>query len=179
MSNLPTDLFTAAQELLDAATLVLDDIPDADPSLLGAPERAFVAHGAPVLDCCDQLSVWVPQINSAPLAPGGLGAGRQIAARINHVFLTVTISRCYPVPDDRGEPPPVADIVAASQQLDADAWALWNGLPCLWTSGDLFTVCDEVFWDSLRPIGPQGGCAGWDMGIHISLDGYTCDVPAS
>ena len=177
--NSPLDLFTAASELLDASINCLDTIPDFDASLEGAPARAFVAHGAPVLDCCDQLSVWVPQIGEAALSPGGNAAGRKIAGKINHVFLTVTISRCYPVPGPKGDPPPVADIVAASRQLDADAWALWNCLYCLWISGDLFTVCDEVFFDSLRPLGPQGGCAGWDLGIHISLDGYNCDVPSS
>jgi hypothetical protein len=66
----------------------------------------------------------------------------------------------------------VVELAAASEQLNADGWALWNHLYNLWTAGLLFTVCDEVFWDFLRPIGPSGGCAGWVLGIHISLDGY-------
>jgi len=175
----PLDLTSACEELLLAAVESLDTLPTFDPDLLGAPDRRFVAFGPPVLDCCDQLTVFVPQILDAPFAgQSGLGAGRKVAAKINHVYLVVTISRCYPQTDAKGNPPPVADIEAASDQLNADGWALWNHLYCLWTSGDLFTFCDEVFWDSLRPLGPQGGCAGWNLGIHMSLDGY-CDVPSS
>lgn len=175
----PVDLQAAAQELLDASVDALNTLPGFDPTLLGAPSRSFVAFGSPVLDCCDQLTVFVPQVLDAPTAPGGLGAGRKVAAKINHVFLIVTISRCYPVPDDKGNPPPVADLVTASEQLNADGWALWNHLYSLWTADLLFTFCGEVFWDFLRPLGPSGGCAGWDMGVHISLGGYDDVSPSS
>lgn len=174
----PSDLQAAAEELLAASVDALDTLPGFDPMFLGAPDRRFVAFGAPVLDCCDQLTVFVPQVSDAPTI-GGLPAGRKVAAKINHVFLIATISRCYPVPDDKGNPPPVADLVAASEQLNADGWALWNHLYSLWTADLLFTFCGEVFWDSLRPVGPQGGCAGWDLGIHISLDGYDDVSPSS
>lgn len=174
----PLDLNSACEELLNAAADSLDTIPTFWADLVGAPERRFVAFGPPVLDCCDQLTVYVPQVLDAPLSPGGLSAGRKVAAKINHVYLVVTVSRCYPQPDAKGNPPSVADIEAASDQLNADGWALWNHLYCLWTADELFTFCDEVFWDSLRPLGPQGGCAGWNLGIHMSLDGY-CDVPSS
>jgi hypothetical protein len=174
----PGDLLVAAEELLAAAVDSLDTIPGFDPSLDGAPERRFVAFGPPVLDCCDQLSVWVPQILDTPLNPGGLSAGRKVAAKLTHVYLTITISRCYPPSDAKGTPPSIAALEAAANQLYADGWALWNHLYCLWTSELLFTFCDEVFWDTLRPLGPQGGCAGWDLGIHMTLDGY-CDVPSS
>jgi len=168
----PGDLQIACEELLTASAEALDTIPDYEPTLLGAPERQMIAFGGPALDCCDQLAVNVAQVLAAPTAPGGLSVGRRIAAQIWHVFLSVTISRCYPSGDDRGNPPSAAEQTAASAQLDADGWALWNHLYNLWTSEQLFTVCDEVFWDSLRPIGPSGGCAGWVLGLHISLDGY-------
>ena len=175
----PLDLNGAAEELLAAAAESLDTLPGFDLSLHGAPERQFVSFGPPVLDCCEQLTVYVPQVQDAPV-PGqsGLAAGRKTAAKITHVFLTVTVSRCYPQPDGKGNPPSVEAIEEASVQLNADGWALWNHLYCMWTSDELFTFCDEVFWDSLRPLGPQGGCAGWNLGIHMSLDGY-CDVPSS
>jgi hypothetical protein len=168
----PTDLHAAALELLNASVEALDTIPTYDATLDGAPDRAFVASGTPAIDCCDQLTVNVSQVQSAPLAPGGLATGRQIAAKINHVFLIVTITRCYPMPDDQGTPPSPDDIQAAAEQLNADGWALWNHLYNLWRADQLFTLCDEVFWDALRPLGPAGGCAGWVLGIHISLDGY-------
>lgn len=167
----PGDLWLAADELLGAAVESLNTIPIFDPTLDGAPDRAFVTAGSPVLDCCDQLTVNVAQVLTAPVI-GGLPAGRQIAAKLNHVYLIVTITRCFPMPDDKGNPPPVAVIEDHSRQIDADGWALWNHLYNLWIAGQLFTVCDEVFWDALRPLGPAGGCAGWTLAIHISLDGY-------
>lgn len=173
----PGDLYADAQELLAASAASLDTIPGFDPTLNGAPTRQLIAFAQPVLDCCEQLAVSVVQVQDAPTATG-LPAGRQVAAKLNHVFLAVTISRCYPVADNKGNPPSVADIQEHTRQLDADGWALWNHLYCLWTSGDLFTFCGEVFWDSLRPLGPSGGCAGWVLGIHKTLDGY-CDVPSS
>ncbi len=168
----PTDLQTACDELLVASVEALDTIPDFAPELLGAPENQYLAFGGPSLDCCEAVAVNVAQILAAPTAPGGLSVGRRTAAQIWHVFLSVTVARCYPSGDERGNPPSFEEQTAASAQLNADAWALWNHLYNLWTSEQLFTVCDEVFWDSLRPIGPSGGCAGWVLAIHISLDGY-------
>jgi hypothetical protein len=173
----PGDLYATAQELLVASAASLDTIPTFDATLSGAPDRQLIVFAQPVLDCCEELSVSVVQVQDAPLV-GGLQAGRQVAAKLNHVFLAVSISRCYPVADNKGNPPSIAEVETATRQLDADGWALWNHLYCLWTSEELFTFCDEVFWDSLRPLGPQGGCAGWVLGIHMTLDGY-CDVPSS
>ena len=173
----PVDLQAAAEELLAASIESLDTIPTFDPTLAGAPPRAFVTFGQPVLDCCDQLTVSVGQVLDAPTR-SGLSAGREVVAKINHAYLIVEISRCWPQPDDKGNPPSAAEQQAAAEQLNADGWALWNHLYCLWASEQLFTFCGEVFWDSLRPLGPNGGCAGWDLAVHIRLDGY-CDVPSS
>ena len=168
----PGALWFLAEELLDAAVDSLDTIPLFDATLDGAPERRLVTAGAPVLDCCDQLAVDVVQVLDAATGPGGLSTGRKIAAKINHVYLTTTITRCFPMPDSKGDPPPIAEIEAASRQIDADGWALWNHLYNLWRGDQLFTLCGEVFWDSLRPLGPSGGCAGWTLAIHVSLSGY-------
>ena len=168
----PTDLWAAADELLIASAASLDTIPVYDPTLLGAPDRRFVDFGLTALDCCDQLTVLVNQVLSGALAPGGLQAGRQTYMRLNHVYFVVTSTRCVPSPADDGTPPPVADMEASSRQLNADGWALWQHLYSLWTSGNLFTFCDELFWDSMRPIGPSGGCDGWVLQIHVELDGY-------
>jgi hypothetical protein len=168
----PGDLHTAALELLNASIDALNTIPTFDPTLLGAPDRAFIDFGATAIDCCDQLAVNIGQILDMPLDPGGLASGRKIAARPPHPYLLVSITRCFPVPSDNGTPPPPDEIEEASRQLNADGWTLWNHLYNLWTADQLFTLCDEVFWDALRPLGPSGGCAGWVLGIHISLDGY-------
>jgi len=168
----PGDLYAAAQELLAASAEALDTIPFSDPSLAGSPERQLITAGIPVLDCCDQLSVDVTNVVDAPIEPGGLPQGRRIAGKINHVGLAVSIARCYPGPDEAGNPPSVDEQQEAARQIDADGWALWNHLYNLWRADLLFATCKEMFFDSLRPLGPSGGCAGWVLLIHISLDGY-------
>lgn len=172
----PRDLWAAADELLIASVASLNTIPVADPTLLGAQDRAFVDFGLSSLDCCDQLTVLVAQALSAPV-PGrstsGLQAGRASESmRLTHVYFLVTSTRCVPNQENDGTPPSVAELEASSAQLDADGWALWNHLYNLRMAGQLFTFCDEVFFDSMRPLGPSGGCAGWVLQIHISLDGY-------
>ena len=165
-----TDLQALCDELLAASIEALDTIPDFAAELGGAPQRSFVSPGQPALDCCDQLTVNVTSVTEAPTSPGGLSAGRRASsARVNLVGLAVTITRCIPSYDDI---PLAEDLQASSEQLNADTWALWNHLWNLWRSGDLFTLCSEVFWDGLRPVNPSGGCAGSVLSLRVALDGY-------
>lgn len=165
-------LHDAVVELLAASADALDTIPLFDPTLEGAPDRQVITAGQPVMDCCDQLAATATQVLDAPLAPGGLAAGRKIAGKINHVAMAVTITRCYPMPDENGQPPTTDEQTEAARQINADGWALWNHLYNMWRADLLFTFCDELFFDSMRPLGPSGGCAGWVLQIRISLDGY-------
>jgi hypothetical protein len=167
----PCDLYSAADEMLQAAIQSLDDLLTWVGPFKGAPERSFVSLGAPAIDCCDQLTVHAAQITDVNFG-GGLAEGRKLAGGKTHVYLTVTIQRCVSMPADDGTPPPIEEMVADARQGDADAWALWNGIWALWRSGDLFSLCGELFMDRLRPLGPAGGCGGWTLDTHITLDGY-------
>ena len=168
----PLDLHDLCLDLLGACVESLDTIPNYDPTLLGAPERAFVSPGLPALDCCDQLTVHAQQILAAPTSPGGLATGKKCPARIGQVALVVTITRCIPVLDDAGTWPPPEEIEQAAVQTNADAWALWEHIYALVCSEALFSLCKEVFWDGLRALSPQGGCGGWVMNLRVTLDGY-------
>lgn len=166
-----TDLDTLCHELLDASVEALDTIPAVAPGLAGSPERFFVSPGQPSLDCCDQLTVHASGVAEAPTSALGLAAGKraQQGARINHVGLVVTITRCITsVP----EIPLAADLEASAEQVNADGWALWNHIWNLIRADMLFTLCGEVFWDGLRPVNPSGGCAGWTLNLRVSLEGY-------
>lgn len=48
----PGDLYDLAQDLLAACVEALDTIPTYEPTLDGAPDRAFVVGGQPAADCC-------------------------------------------------------------------------------------------------------------------------------
>lgn len=177
-----TDLKMIADEILDAAVEALDTIPVSAPGLEGAPGRAFVSPGEGSIDCCDdgQLSVYVSAISDAPLAPG-LKQGRLEAGKKIHVAVTLIIARC--IPDNRGlmveiaDPPLTTDLEAVAAQTYADIWALENCLYGMWRSGELFTLCGEVFFEGARPF-MEGGCAGWRLTIRFTLDGYEC-VPST
>ncbi len=161
-----SDLQDLAQDVLDAAALIL--------ATTGNPEieRAFVSHGPPALDCCNQLAVNVGQIGEAATqATSVLQPGlRHAFARVNLTTLLITVTRCHPTLDDFDNPPSAEALTAAAAELNADAWALWNGLYRMQET--LFEACDLVFFDGSVPLVPQGACAGWMMQIRFELGGY-------
>jgi hypothetical protein len=167
----PTDLYYLQVELLDASVLVL---------AADAPSRAFVTVANPVLeigegDCgCDQLTVHATTINELTTLPFGPGAGTRHRQdfRVNLVGLAVTISRCVPTLDNNGNPPAPAESQAAAEQLSQDIWTLYNELWNLARDGELFTICEEVYFDGATPVPAQGGCAGWRLNLRVQLQGY-------
>lgn len=158
-----TDLQTLAEDVLDAGEQILE-------ATNGAPAFRYISHGPPVFDCCPQLAVSITNIGEATTTAGDPLAIGSRKNRVNLTGLTVTLAHCHPVVDDEGDPPDAAARTAAAAALNADAWALWNGL---WRMrGDLFADCDLVFFDGMVPIEPSGGCAGWVMVIRFELPGY-------
>ena len=165
----PTDLHDLARELLDASIEALDTIPDYDGDLQGAPDRTFVGYGQTALDCCDQLTVHIGAISEGDSAPGSPAAS---FARINRVDLVLTTSRCIPIPNANGTPPPTSAQEEASRQINADKWALWNHLFNLIAADLLFSRCCDVMWGSFVPLQPNGGCGGSRVTITVCFDGY-------
>jgi len=87
---------------------------------------------------------------------------------VNLISLVARITRCV-----NGDfKPPVEDMTAASEQMNADGWALRNHLYAMWKADQLFMMCSEVFWDGLRAMTPSGGCVGWNLFVRVELDGY-------
>lgn len=175
------DMHQLAALLLDSCAEALDTVQAFDANLAGAPTRRFVSPGQPVFDfagtnCTDQLAVHVPLIQAADTSPGGLASGkRTLFGMVNHVVMVVTITRCIPDGFDamgNYRPPSMTDLQAAARQLNADAWALWNHLFNLQSSGLLRSLCDEVFLDGVSALVPSGGAAGWTFQVRMSLDGY-------
>ena len=168
----------AAADLQALAEAVLDASEDILGTTGNEPiERAFVSHGPPALDCCNQLAVHVAQIGEAATQAGTvlLPGMRHTFARVNLTALMITVTRCHPTFDEEGrQPPSAAELNEAAAMLNADAWALWNGL--YRAQDDLFDACDLVFFDGMNPLPPQGGCAGWVMQIRFELQGYAPPV---
>lgn len=176
----PDALHAFALEFLGECVDILNTIPTLVPGqgLLGAPERYFVSPGLPAWDCCEQLAVHAAPMAEADTTPSGLDAGRRSArfARINHPSFVATITRCVPTGELTAggtvKLPESVDLTMAARQINADGWALWNGLFNRVYAGRLLTLCDEVFWDAIIPVVPAGGCAGWTVTMRASLGGY-------
>lgn len=169
----PGDLYALASEYLSACVEALDTIPTFEPTLAGAPERAFISPGLPVWDCCEQLTVHVDgvleDVNSLS------GSGRHAAlGRLNIVTFITTVTRCIPVVGGTQLEalPEIEDLSSAAEQIHADGWALWNHIYNMVRAGELFALCDEVFYEGLRAATPMGGCGGWTMTVRAQLDGY-------
>lgn len=182
-----TDLHDLCEDFLLACAAALDTIPDADPSLDGAPDRQFVAPGQPVVDfgaddCCSQLAVWPVAIAEKSTTPGGLDAGRraQRDAWVNDVLLLAQINRCIPTGSTSSlgtyKPPTAAELTASAAQLNADAWALWHYLHAAVQAELLLTLCDNVVLEGIASMAPSGGCAGWLVTVRVALGGYTATI---
>lgn len=166
----PQDLFSEAQALLSAAEAALDTIPTFAPGLAGAPERTYIALALPAFDC-EQLTVHVTPTTDKPMAPLGTGQRHRYDARRTLVSFVVTVARCV-CPEDQRAVPTVTQMEGFSEQLYADAWALWNHLFNLMRAEELFSLCSEVFWRGLRAV-PQSGCyAGWTLTLDAYIEGY-------
>lgn len=177
-----TDLYEMANEFLQAGISALDTLVAL--GLDGAPERAFVSPGEPAADCCPQLTVHTVGIEEAPTEPtgqGGLAAGRRASFhRINQPSFTMTVFRCVPTADQqltKVVPPSVADSEAAAQQLNGDAWALWNHLYNMVRQQALWSKCQGIFPGPARALPQQGGCGGWVLIYRVRLDGYEEVIP--
>jgi hypothetical protein len=181
----PQDLQDLAEELLAASVEALDTIPSYAPGLVGAPAHTYVSPGEPAADnCCDsegQLTVHVTQVAEFTTEPLGLAVGQRASRhiRLNEAGLVVTIFRCVPSPKEglTYQPPSAAELTASADQLNADAWSLWNHLYNMIDAGTLLSKCSFVFMEILRSLPPSGGCGGWILGIRIRLDGYEEVLP--
>jgi hypothetical protein len=170
-------LYDLQAELLQVAADLLDQLP------AGAPDRQYVAHGLPAIDC-EQLTVHAYQVGEASTDPADQPLARfrrdVTYPRQTLVFCVITVVRCYPGPTGDSQPPAVADLAAAEQTISADGWVLWNGIPRAIREGELTLWRAESFtsWEALQPLGPMGELAGWTMGLQTRLDGFDPLLPA-
>lgn len=174
-----TDLYDLADETLLVCEAALALLP------AGVPERVYVAHGIPAIDC-EQLTVSVYTVPEADTSPRSLPLDRQFKVAkygaVDLVYLTVQLVRCYPPATAGGRQvnlsPRVADLTAFAQMINADGWQLWNGLKSAKRQGAFAGICREFSMDPLLPIQPQGGYAGWAVPIQVQLDGFTVNFPS-
>ncbi len=132
------------------------------------PERRLLAPGSPaeIAWDCPMLLVCLASIGLGN-SPGGAGSGTQrqgagiSAMGLRHAVFSVTLTRCDPAPDNRGNPPSVEVLREAALGLMRDAGLL---------SQALVNICTEVAGGlprgslvqagDVQTSGPSGGHVG-------------------
>lgn len=169
------DLFDLCAEYLAACEAAVAVTPG------GPITRAYVSPGPPAFDCCPQLTVHAGGVTEAatqPLSPALLpGLREALTGAVPLIQLTATVLRCVPVVGQAGSTglPSASSIQAAAVETCADVWAIWHELRKGYKDGTLFVgnACKrELFFDPAPPINTSGGCAGWQIPIRVSLEGY-------
>lgn len=160
-----------AVDFAAVATNILDEVADI---LAGTPygplEHTFVFHGRRYpADTCDTLGASWLSIEASSTGPGGGGASTQ-RQRCGYPWRVGSLSiawlrSCYPgITNSRTNPFPSRDDEDdAARKLLADVDALSEMLPCRFPpKGD-----PVVQWEGVRPIDPDGGCAGWELQLTV------------
>lgn len=183
MPGAPDDIWVVQDELLAAAVLALDTLPDFDSALRGAPERRYVAPPGDLAADCEQLTVNLGPVGEMTTRPTGGAAtqGRKhVYGRLTIPTVRVAIIRdCISIPKVRGtsySAPTVDAQETGARQIAMDGWALWNGIFGQLKTGELLDRCTAVFWDSMTPIGPLGTHGGWILNLRVQLAGYSPDI---
>jgi hypothetical protein len=186
----------ACDNLLTCVCAELDRLP-AEAGLAGCPCRACVVPGTPAVDGCDggcdvapdeypgQLTVSVARTFTATRAsfPAEISIVRDLSLCADPGFLAadlmVQVWRCAPGPSDDGCPPSCDALTEAATQLHADMLAVQRAITCCFsaTNTDRRKGWRYRVGQSL-PLGPQGGCVGFQAIVTVALEGALAPVPA-
>lgn len=191
------EIDVACQALLACVCAELDRLP-AEAGLAGCPCRACVVPGTPAVDGCDggcdvqpgdwpgQLTVNVQRtyMSRQDVFPAELRTARDLAFCADPGFLAVDLSvqvwRCAPVQTNEGCPPSCDELATAATQTHADMLAVWRAATCCFSGtgteqrrkGRRYSVGQTL------PLGPQGGCVGFQTLVTVALEGSLPEPPA-
>jgi hypothetical protein len=155
-------------QLLRLASCLCSEIADS-----GLPEPCFcgLLPGDNVpLDYCspcdDQCGMaWVRVIGvvqSQNMSTSAFASATPAGCGPLEATVEVGIARCAPGPDSDGNPPSMADQLAASELTMADMAAALRAIKCCFANSNDYLVAN---W---TPFGPAGGCMGgtWSLTIY-------------
>lgn len=172
-------LSLVADTLLDAAA----DALVAATTGHAAPTSEYVGHGPPTGDyCCDngEISVWLdtndPEDAGLASTVASAGSIPQVGcALLQEATFVVSLRRCWPTGKDAAAPAST-EVDAAAGMLLIDLWALLTELWDRAKAGTLLPAAagqdntKDARLGSATMIEPQGGCAGWDVRVHVRLN---------
>lgn len=153
-----TRLATALVDLLAAATA----------TLASPPDRRYVSHGQPAIDC-QQLTVHAAGIRIVGLdQPTDIPSARS-QPRVRVASLIVTLSR----PVCASPQPSVDQLGQDGSALAVDGWSLVAGLVEALSAGSVWTGTSPLPKAGNVVLAeapePSGGFAGWTISLDVTL----------
>lgn len=145
----------------------------------GEPGRVCDVPGLVAADDCQcgQLTITIDRIYPSLQFPNEAPAtalADQCTPPYEAYNLTVTVLRCAPTLDSRGNPPSCAVLDAAALAWFIDMDAVREALGCcLIGLRDADTIVDFTLRDT-TPLGPDGACVGSDTHLTIGLVNCGC-----
>jgi hypothetical protein len=92
-----------------------------------------------------------------------------IVARVN-----MSLTRCVPLPNDRGHPPSCTALQNAAIVLETDRYTMRTALICcLQDKYDTYQITDFAV-NVAATVGPEGACAGVDLVYMIGMTNPCC-----
>lgn len=165
MAVLTKDLFhLTAQEVLDCVCEAL-----ALESTCGCPCRACIVVGQPVWDqCCDggQLTAFIERVYVQNNFPGSQGQAITCMAPLAGEF-TIQLIRCVPTMTDDGEAPSCEALSDSSRLIYEDMYIATRAVICCLAA---YRKSREFTMRDIRTVGPQGGCAGFEIKFAVELN---------
>lgn len=145
------------------------------------PTRQHVSAGDPRLAVweCEQVTVSCGGIglgaspSTGPSTPRVAGHG-SMNLNLRYTLIVVQIVRCYPAPDDAGNPPPVADLHAAGLQHLDDQGRLSQAMQSFAAApvvDGVPYVGANVEAGAVEPVGPDGGYVAAEASLILTAGG--------
>lgn len=144
----------------------------------GAITNAYLDASPPAWDCCPALVVVALPIDedvTSPLTPDPATALRTTAGNVIRVTYSIWALRCAAPMQTNGNPPTPAEKTAVALLVQQDGWALWNGVRHAIANGLFGDTCTGVYFDPVRYVSQEGGCAGVTFQIRAQINGILND----
>lgn len=142
-------------------------------SLYPVPSRVVVVPGLDaVWDECCEGQLWVRLVSYNPVQPTTVRSGDPACnVQMWDAGIAVGILRCVSVVDDQGRAPSPAQMLEDARMIHRDMADLQEVLQCSIHTVDNVLKARMGSWNSL---GPEGGCAGGEWAMTLTLPNCAC-----
>lgn len=91
------------------------------------------------------------------------------------VQVTLSLTRCIPIPGDNGRAPRCDKLFTAAEILMWDRWLTRSAVTCCLMGVRRDNRLLEFAIGATSPVGPEGQCAGFEMTYTLGFGGVCCE----